>query len=224
MFKRNNRHQSTKDYKKYSVFNPHSTKICPLLSSSYIKIASIDPGSVNFGFSIVKCYNNGDLIIDEIITFDSTRDDKNNSSSEITFYKNILSFLSSYQDKLEKCQFILVESQLNINIECVRISQSVIDFCLLSLKDKGNLPLIIEISPELKTTSLGGCKMKFKSMRKDWCKEFFNELLEKRNMIDIKDKLKKMRKRDDFSDCICQTLAFMEILMKEEWWQNFMNL
>ena len=182
----------------------------------YYYILSIDPGKRNFcirieyrdlltGKIVSPVFEKIDIIgkeaEDHLMLIDST-------------YLKITNFLDKYIDTIKKCHIILIERQLSINYKMIRLSQHVISYMSIKLKDNPNLPVLIEVSPKLKSGRLGAPKGLSPKDIKKWAVVKALELLEIReDNKSIKSiQSAKGGKKDDFADTIVQIEAFFSLL------------
>lgn len=249
MFRSNFRFKKEKVKHNFCIYNPHTEKGFKPVdkkflkkigrhSDDYIGITSIDPGTVNIGLHINFFWNNGYSKSHELNVLDfSTEDRKDEDIDEVKYYNEAILAFDKYLEYFEQTHYILIESQLSLNPQAMRMSQHFISYFMIKMKDRGVQPLIIEISPELKTLYLGGpvgrikgeTKDKAKRKRKEWCRQkaediltiFHDEMVEKV----IKKRAKRgegKSKRDDMGDVVCQTYVWLLLCSKMEWWDGFM--
>src|SRR5581483_1213435 len=100
------------------------------------------------------------------------------------------------------------------NMENYRFSQHLISTILLSVKNKGFNPLIVEIPSYLKTRGLNAPPLKVERERKEWCKNAAKSILTSRgDEFGLKILLENKRKMDDIADTVCYD---------EVWW-SYLN-
>ena len=252
MFRTNFRFRKEKRKEDYCIFDPHSEpgfnecdkrfmKKIGKKGNDYIGIVSIDPGIVNIGLYITFFWNNGHVqsCVLERLDF-STEDRKNeNDDNKIKVYNEAISKLDKHFDIISQTHFILIESQLSVNPNAMRMAQHFITYFSMKFKDVGIKPLIIEISPQLKTELLGGpkgrekgeTKEKAKRKRKEWCRQKAEEILRCCHDDETAEFLVKKRakkgegksKKDDMGDVVCQAFAWLVLSSQAEWWSNFID-
>ena len=216
-------------------------------SCQYRRVISIDPGEKNFAIRVevrpVSFENdymgpNGitpkGVVVPEIFAkmdFEFTEDEReSNDSTEkdqtqkpqqnITscdVYVNIMKFLDQYIPLFKQSHIMIIEKQLPINYRMVRVSQHVLSYFYMILKDTKYLPLILEIDPKLKTKQLKAPKGLNEKDIKIWSTEIAYEILKYRKetqSLDILDNARKRKKngtygkkKDDLSDTIIQIEA-----------------
>ena len=108
------------------------------------------------------------------------------------------------------CQYILIESQLPINYDMVRMSTHIISFLMMNLENKGCKPMICEVDAYFKSRILNAPKKMTKPELKKWCREYALELLQKRGDTVAYDSMVKAGKQDDMGDVVCYC---------EGWWK-----
>lgn len=251
MFRSNFRFRKNKTSQDFTVFDPHSTKgfretdkkykkLLGRHGDDYIGFVSIDPGTVNLGFDISYFWDTGILQTQTLDKLDFSTEEKSTEDTDIKIYNEAIRKLEPFIEPMSQTHYILIESQLSINPNAVRIMQHLITYLCVVLKDKGVKPLIIEISPELKTSLLGGpvgklkgeSKAKAKTRRKKWCLEKSVSILNSDNsrvtdeILELIQKKRSKRgegrnKRDDMGDVVCQIVAFLVLCSESEWWVDF---
>ena len=198
----------------YSELNPHTLE-SPIMKNDNIIITSIDPGIVNCG--IYTCaYNTTDKTHKSIflkkLSFNKGNNHFLESLSEFETLENEKKLFSS-------SHYIIIEAQMSVNYDLVRMGQHLISYLLLKVKDQGNRPLIIEISPQCKTKSFSDYpKGLSKYQYKKWCTAKALELLQQRDLESEKDFiyiLKHSRKSDDMGDTIAQYYAWISYIESE---------
>lgn len=203
--------QENKSKSLFSELNPHTLE-APVMRNDNIIITSIDPGIVNCGV-YVCAYNSKENSHRSIFL---KRLEFNRSENHYLDSLNKLEELEDEFDLFSKSHYIVIESQMTVNYDLVRMGQHLISYFLTKLKDRGNRPLIIEISSQVKTRLLE-CPIKGNKYEyKKWCvNEAIRRLNERKNKEEEKDfifKIETKGKRDDISDAICQYYAFLKIL------------
>lgn len=239
MFKSNFKFCKNKNNKeKYTAYNPHSIEAVPTFDNSlpdkYIGIASIDPGSTNLGMYIMFMYEDMTPETKLIKRFDLNEKDKFSDSFNFERYNEAIRQFDEYLHLFKNCHYILIETQMNKNPQMIRMSQHLITYMSIKLKDQGVLPKIIEISAELKTSLLQGpigkkkgqSSSQAKTARKNYCKELCKHIFIKFKDPNIKifDRAKKgqgKNKLDDTADTVCQAYAFLVLCQDKKWWNNF---
>lgn len=210
----------TKDGKKntspYGELNPHTLE-GPVMRNENIIITSIDPGIVNCGI-YTSAYNTETKKIKSIylekLVFNKTNNHYLDSLNQLYELENNYKLFSS-------SHYILIESQMTVNYDLVRMGQHLITTFLNIVKDKGNRPIIIEISNQAKTQLIDEKKPKglTKYQYKKWCTEQAMEFLKNKGEIDVEGayiyKLENSKKADDMGDSVCQLYAFIKIMEGE---------
>jgi hypothetical protein len=100
------------------------------------------------------------------------------------------------------CQYILIESQLPINYDAVRMSQHLITFLMMNLANKGVKPMICEIDTYFKSRIFNAPKKMKKPELKKWCRDQALELLKKRGDTQAYEALISAGKQDDMGDVV----------------------
>lgn len=219
MYRRLNRYNransATSPQPPYVALNPHgvdspisSQKVYPDVLP-FVQIATFDPGVVNTGFRIERRFIVGNrvhviTIVQERLTF---------VRGESHYLENSLLILELYRDVLSYCHYILIESQLPINIEAVRFSQHLITWLMTSLKGQGFRPIIIEIDPKFKSSMFGAPKMKKPELKK-WAVQQALMLLQRNEDHETVKKIQNDSKKDDHGDVVCYCEAWWEIMCR----------
>lgn len=217
----------------YVVFNPHT--LPPLVSSeSYCKdwdvtiVTTIDPGIINCCIrQAIRCNKTSQITTHMQILSNFNHKSLNEkkdtnllpgetqSSSvgmDTKYYVNACSILDEYIEHIQMSHYIVIESQLTINPDLVRMSQHIITYLMIKTKDKGLRPLICEIDSHLKSRMLGAPTKMKKPQLKLWCKNKAIEILESRgDLVNVK-LIKEAKKADDHGDTVCYEAIWWMIL------------
>jgi len=203
-----------KEKKPYSEINPHSVE-APVMRNKNIIITSIDPGIVNCGI-YVSAYNT------ENNTHKSIYLQKLVFNTSDNHYLDSFKQLEDLEEKFNlfsKSHYIVIESQMTVNYDLVRMGQHLISYFLTRLKDRGNRPLLIEINSQAKTKLLKCPVRGNKYEYKKWCIQKAIDFLKERDNFEEEKNylfaLENKGKKDDMSDAVCQYYAFLEILLGE---------
>lgn len=214
-YKRYNKNKAIGNLKPpFCEFNPHNYE-APVLRKEFMIITSIDPGIVNCGV-YVGCYNT------------ITKEHKSLYLSKLTFnekdnhYVESIRKLQEIEEKhafFSNSHYIVIESQMTISYDNTRMCQHLLTYFMSSMADKGNRPLIIEITSQAKTRLLECPKGLSKYQYKKWCVNKATELLKSHKDQDNEkpyiEIIKDSKKKDDISDAICQYYAWMKIMEGE---------
>jgi hypothetical protein len=213
-FNKRNTQAPTQVKNPYVVFNPHEGDF-PLLNPQYvsafygrpdetfIQIMAIDPGIKNCGIRIERRWSSGyvETVMLARINFLISQ----GPATDTIYYTNCIKVLSQYLPVMELCQYILIESQLPINYDMVRMSSHIICFLMCNLANKGCKPMICEVDAYFKSRILNAPPKLTKPELKKWCRDYALELLKSRGDMETYKVLQKLGKQDDASDCICYT-------------------
>ena len=206
---------SKKKSSPYAEFNPHTVE-SPVMRNKNIIITSIDPGIVNCGI-YTAAYDTETLKIKSIYL------EKLVFNREGNHYLDSLKQLLELEDNhkiFSSSHYIIIESQMTVNYDLVRMGQHLISFFLTKLKNQGNRPLVIEISNQAKTQLIDEKKPKglTKYQYKKWCTEQAIVFLNEKGGEEEKDyihKLETSKKKDDMGDSVCQFMAWIKIMEGE---------
>lgn len=139
-------------------------------SFNYITVLSIDPGITNFGLRIERRPFGSDVWKVHPVEYANTcfkqhkTDTRTNSSS---LYRSITEYLESLNPNIKSAHLVLIERQLPINYNMVRVSQHIITYLMTVLSSSKINPLILEIDSCGKTSILGAPKLTSTQV-KDW--------------------------------------------------------
>jgi hypothetical protein len=203
------------------VYNPHTSVEEQVWNTSFLRIASIDPGRKNFALRIEKrqrCSQpkvQAEAFIRKTFTgcIDGDHD---------TLYCEILAFLDTYLELLKSCHYVLLERQLPNNYQSVRISQHVLTYLLVKLKDAQYLPIIVEVHPNVKGKVLSAPSNTNSNGLKKWAVEKAIDICEQRGETSSAETIRKERgprgqiKGDDLADTVLQIEAVMLMVPDEE--------
>ena len=190
---------------------------------SFIHIMSIDPGIRNCGLRVEQRRLLDNVLVDVKtvimvrINFNEEdsqgeRKDSGTVTLDTSYYTRSADILDQFIPYAIQCQYILIESQLPINYSMVRMSQHLITYLCVGVKNRGYRPLIIEIDPHLKSRLLNApTKMKKPELKK-WCRQKALEVLLARGDNVGHDAILKVGKGDDMGDTVCQCEAWWIIL------------
>lgn len=184
------------------VFNP---------KEYFIQVAFIDPGIVNCGIRIVKLYYK-DMYIENVFMELFKFAPKNNI---VEGSVNCLDMLSVNLDHFINCHYIVVESQMHINPTACRIAQHLISYLMISTRNRGSKPIIVEVDSSLKIVGLGGPRIKSEVERKKWCKVEGAKILKRRKDKESLEIINGKKKKDDLFDTVCYEQA---------WWSYFIKV
>lgn len=181
-------------------------------NQDYLQFCSIDPGTSNFGVRIERRYHQGDNKgkITSLL-FERIRPKKVEDKHYRSIYSSITEYLEQHIDKLLECHIFIIERQMAINYQSVRVQQHVQSYLMTRLKDTPRLPLILEIDAKGKCHFLGCPKGMNKTAYKKWSVKMALELLYRRNDMEAYQKLEKASKKDDLADIVCMIEAICEM-------------
>ena len=187
----------------------------------------IDPGIKNLAIRISRFYPDTNRIEtitqNKMSTYDEykkiERNPKNVSNTgfdfgvDTAYYTGVCDCLDRLIHLMVLSHYIVIEEQYYENTLLIRLAQHIMAYLSVSLKNKGNRPLIIELSNKLKTRKLGAKGTMSKRETKNFCKEEAPKILRKRGDMVILDKIigNGKGKLDDHCDVIC---------MDEVWWMH----
>jgi len=177
-----------------------------------VRVISIDPGIRNLAIRVESrgirdsSHPIKTLVFDKLRISDSDRELDGNVDK---LYFLVSEFLNRYLDIFKSCHIMIIERQLPMNLKAVRISQHIISYFMIHLKDIApSLPMIFEIDSKLKSRELGASSHLNERGIKQWSIDFCKSLLVKRQDYEGLEILDKHRKKDDLCDTVTQIEAF----------------
>lgn len=181
-------------------------------TQDYYQIASIDPGIENLAIRIERRYKDGRILP---LYYDRVKLSEPQDPDPMSrIYFNCTQFLKTLQPYFLECHLIVMERQLPINYRCIRISQHMVSYFVLTLADSPLMPLMIEIDNKSKGRALNIPRGLNKLQYKDWLIEKATELLQMRQdqagldkLLNERSNSKKKKKQDDLADTVCQAEA-----------------
>lgn len=176
--------------------------------------ASLDPARDNFGYRVEKHYvsglNKGKVVPIDFLKMGFKKIDPVNTN---LMYSRITAFILPRIEKLSMCHYIISERQMAINYKAVRISTHALALIMALTENKGNKPIVIEVSPQLKYRQLGAPKgWTEKQLKTVWTPEKAMEILKQRGDDTSLAVIEKSKKKDDFSDVVLQLEALNQLL------------
>lgn len=197
----------------YAVYNSHSHE-SPIMNNDNIIITSVDPGIKNCGV-YVNCFNTTTKENTSILL---TRLDFSKSNEDNHYVSCIkqLDDLEKQHQYFSKSHYIVIESQMTISYDNTSMGQHLITYFMTKLKNRGNMPHVIEFNSQAKTRMLGCPKGMKKQQYKRWCKQKAIEFLGTRRNQEHEEvfsrKIKTATKGDDMGDTVCQCYAWIMLL------------
>jgi hypothetical protein len=203
----------------YMVFNPHDGEF-PLMNDksvsafygrpdeTFVQIAAIDPGIKNCGVCIERRWSSGHVETVMLARINFLVGDL--PTADTIYYTYSIRELRKYLPVLELCQYILIESQLPVNYDMVRMSSHLITFLMMSLENKGCKPMICEVDAYFKSRILNAPPKLKKPELKKWCRDYMLERYKERGDELSHNLLKSAKKFDEISDTACYI---------EGWWK-----
>jgi hypothetical protein len=207
----------------YMIFSCHDPDLeCPIYNppsvsefygrpgEMFIQIMAIDPGIKNCGIRIERRWSSGhvETVMLARINFLISDD----APSDTIYYTNSIATFKRYIPIMELCQYILIESQLPINYDMVRMSSHIISYLMSQLANKGCRPLIYEVDTYFKSRILNAPPKMTKPELKKWCRNYALKLMEDRKDDETYKLVKNIGKFDDVSDTICYCEGFYKAL------------
>lgn len=200
---------------KMAIHNPH-TQEPVIITDKIVNAVFIDPGIKTCAIcSVENNFNTNTITTKMLKLFDfrvKTVDENDFSTDGTACYTKCIEILEENMEFFLNAHYIVMEFQGSwASPNTIRIAQHLITFFLISLKDRGNRPLIIEIDPKLKSTMLGLKKMKQTELKKT-CKQIAIQFLKDRGENQYALILEGKGKKDDLGDTICYEHIWWNLL------------
>lgn len=209
-----NKKKSTGQFKQY---NPHTRPLSEreeTWTSGFYRVVSIDPGKVNFALRIEKrdAYDGTKVTTEQFVrkNFDKSTNDGIDHTFDL-----ITSFLDENLILLYNSHYVIIEKQLSRNYQSLRISQHVLSYVLINLRNAPYLPFILELESAVKGKVLSAPKGQD---IKKWSEEKAMEILRQRGDQESIKKIlhqkgsKGQKKGDDLADTVVQIEALFTML------------
>lgn len=177
----------------------------------YYQVVSIDPGIDNYAFRIERRYHTGQIIG---LVYEKTVFSKElKEAFLLNLYYDLEQYLNKYLSYYTDCHYFIIEQQMAVNYQSVRIAQKTVDYFIEFAKKTPKMPFVVEINSKMKSHVLGAPPGMNRTYLKKWDTAKARELLTIRNdqwslsiMDDIATKL------DDLADTVIQIEAFFKLL------------
>lgn len=186
----------------FPIMNPPSVyEFYKRPDETFVQVAAIDIGVKNTSIAMERRWSGGHIDIVMLMKLDFTIGDR--PATDTVYYSHSIDMLKKYLPYFEMCQYVIVESQLPINYDAVRMSQHVITFLMMNLANKGCRPMICEVDTYFKSRIFNAPKRMKKPELKKWCIDYALKLLEKRGDTETIEMIKASGKKDDLCDTLC---------------------
>lgn len=130
---------------------------------------------------------------------------KSQVKTKIDLCEKLIEVMNVYYDIWEKCDIILIERQMTVNLQALKLSHYLETY----FKIKFPLKKIINYSSCMKTLKLTTEKLKRKNDRKIWTVKFAQEILYAENN-ECLTYFTSLNKKDDVSDAICMIESYIK--------------
>lgn len=192
-----------------NLYYPHTHNNIQI--KPYFQIGSIDPAIKNCAFRIERRYPDSKIepILFQKISVLNILEYSEHIEIDHT-YQVLNNFLDLNFELFNQCDIIIIERQMPYNYDAVRVSQHIISYFSIRLKNNESLTKIYEIDSKIKSRYLKAPKG---SDVKKWSIETASKFLTDRNDIISLEILKSNKsKMDDLCDTVCQIEAFLIFL------------
>jgi hypothetical protein len=205
----------------YMTFAPHTGEF-PLYNDesvsefygrpgeTFTQIMAIDPGIKNCGICIQRFWSSGYVEVVMLARINFLIGDT--PTSDTVYYTNALKVLKQLVPIMSISQYILIESQLPINYDMVRMSSHIISFLMSSLEDNRCKPIICEVDAYFKSRIFNAPPKMKKPELKKWCWEYAMQILKDRNDMKSHDLIHKSGKKDDLSDAFLYCIGWYKAM------------
>jgi hypothetical protein len=195
----------------FLIFNAHTLTPCVGNPDGSIVITALDPGIKNCAFRTSVYYpQSGVSLTVNMVNLDFTSFPSLPSGGgggrvigvETQYYSAIFKAFEAHMRFFSASQYICIESQLSINYDMIRMSQHIITYLMVTLRDQGARPLIVEIDSRMKTRMLNAPAKMTKPERKAWAHVAGVAYLRQSGDFEYANWLEAKRKGDDLGDVI----------------------
>jgi len=198
---------------------------------SFYQLTAIDPGIKNCGIRVERRWSVNNQLV-QIETVMNVRIDFKTritalnkgidlsltgigGNANTIYYTESIKMLEKYMPLFAQSQYIIIESQLTLNYELTRFGQHLITYMTIGVRNKGCLPLIIEIDSKFKTKVFD---IKSDVDIKKWAVEKAYELFRRNNdAVGIGALDSGKSKKDDLSDVVCYCEAWWIVLCSQSY-------
>lgn len=198
------------------TYHLRSDQETSFIGGNELYILSIDVGRVNFGIRISsrKIDTNGNIKMKTLIMSKLSFEQKKSVNSN--FYSTLSSMLHELKYYVKKCDYFLIEKQMNKNTNAIRDMQFYITYFMM-LRYAKRSSLVVEVSPKIKSKYYNcpkhnGKKLSGKKL-KQWNIEISKEICDHygdKKALKIMTKTEKYTKIDELGDIICMEDGFIK--------------
>jgi hypothetical protein len=151
------------------------------------------------------------------ILFKTVNISLNKKTLDQNVFMELTRVLDEHRFYWDKCAFIIIEQQMsfgkNINVMALKIAQHVYSYMIFQYH---SFKSVYYFPAYNKTQLLGAPKKLTKPQRKKWAVEKATEVWTLRKDNEALERLKSYKKKDDVSDCLIMSLAFMVYHLLDE--------
>lgn len=191
-------------------------------TQDYRQLLIIDIGWRNLCRRISRRYFNPKKV--KALVFDKVAIPVENDDENYRILFQELEFwLQQYHQEYFNCHVIIIEWQLPVNYNAVRISTFILTYFILLLKDSPLFPFLLEMRSGFKDDYFPVLKPLNQHARKDKCEELGRDLL---TLMDDQESLlvmnagvnhKKKKKQDDYADTVLMEEVFCQYAASKDW-------
>jgi hypothetical protein len=114
---------------------------------------------------------------------------------------SMFQIMDDHRDIWEKCNIFLIERQMTINLQALKLSHYLEAYLKIYFPTK----TILNYSASIKTKKLGAVDLKSKNDRKKWTVQYVSKLLKGDNLKYFQT----LKKQDDIADVVCMIQAYL---------------
>lgn len=215
--------QAKKEKPNKGMYTIHSRDKTVKSDEPFYQFVSIDPATDHFAFRIERRWIGGRVegLVFVKVSFLSGQNSRRTigeigtgrssttqaEATPLISYEDVTAFIEQYNSHYTTTHFFVIEQQLDINYQCVRLSQHLITYFVELSKRLDNRPLVVEISSKAKSKCLGAPKGMNRNALKEWDVETAYNFLTKRNDSLSLKVIDSFRKKDDLADTVLQIEA-----------------
>lgn len=124
-----------------------------------------------------------------------------NTKTKLDLGLSLFNIMDKYKDTFNTCEIFLVERQMLVNRQALKLSHYLEAWLKINYPDKK----VINYSASQKTKLLGAKNLKTKKDRKLWTVEYTLNLLQGETL----EQFKQFRKQDDLADVVCMIESYL---------------
>jgi hypothetical protein len=138
----------------------------------------------------------------DMITLLLSKNKKKEKNNPVDLGLNLFKIMDSYKHVWDKCEIFLIERQMIINMQALKLSH----YLEAYLKIYYPLKKILNYNASTKTKKLGAVDLNNKTDRKKWTIQYVLQILDGENLAYFQS----LTKQDDIADVVCMIESFLK--------------